>query len=564
MKRIFAIILLLTACESLKEEEAIFPQIQGRNEEPPYVVECETERGNAEIDPYAHIWKIKIRFSKSMDKESVEKNILVGEADGLKEGVNNIVNEIIPKEISWDYDGTVMFLTIQLYWGKWFFIKIGKEAKDIYGNFLDGRVSKGSRPDDDFSSSPSDFYSLPFRVGGASTTVPLLKEGIMTPLPGRFTYSPFIEKVKIFHRKEVDGFFRDNSYISLDGMYGKGIILYPDEVSFTIFFKVPSKGKISAPTFSAKILDLSKNKEIPLLFRNESTGEWFEYPDELSDFTSISIKSETLEPSTFYMLKINTDEKLSDEYGIKFVDLQEDEDNLYALYFATSPIPFSSPVPPSLLLFSLSEGVYSFIVPDGGLFHRIDLENLYQKIKTDKLLSYGEELFPSPNAPHTPTLRTVFRGDAIEFSDQISAGDERLDTDGDGISGGRFRKSISSTSIPVLLDPYEPDDTIFQAYPLSLTSSCEENERLLPAWDTDFFSFSLEVTSTVSISNLNGIDIAIRLYDENLKPLKEDIKGEGVSDEIPPGKYYIQVVPQYPPLWNEYNPPFYILKVCNQ
>jgi len=558
--------ILLIGCESLEREHTVFPGLKGRTGEPPYVAECLTERKNVEIDPYLHIWKLKIKFSKSMDRASVEKNTWVYETKGLKDGVNSIANEIKPVEITWDYDGTVMYYTVQLSWGKWFFLKIGKEAKDIYGNFLDGRVSKGARPDDDFSSEPSDFYSLPFRVGGASTEVPLLKEGVSTPVPYRLTFSPFINKIKIFHKKEnVELFFKDNSYLSLDGMYGKGIIVYPGEVSFTLTFTVPSKGKISAQSFSASITDILRNKKIPLLFRNDLTGEWFEYPEDLSDFTSVSIKPKILEPSTLYRLEVNLDGRLSDTYGIKFVDLSDDEDSTYTLYFATSPLPFSSPVPPSLLLISLSEGTYSFVLPDGGLFHRIDLQSLYDKIRTENLLDYGEEAFPSPNPPHTPTIRSVLKAESVVyFSDEISAGNYHLDTDGDGIGGGIFRKSISSTSIPILTDPFEPDDTVFQAYPLSLTSSCEEVERLLPAWDTDFFSFSLESTSTVHVFKVDGIDIATRILDEKGETVIEDIKGDGIEAEISQGRYYIQTIPQYPPLWDEHNPPFYILKVCLQ
>jgi len=561
MKKVLIFLILLAGCESLKMEGTVFPGLTGSSEEPPYVVECMAERGNVEIDPYSHIWKIKVKFSKSMDKASVEKNTGVYETDGLKEGVNNIVNKVKPIEITWDYDGTVMYYTVQLSWGKWFFLKIGKEAKDVFGNFLDGRISKGARPDDDFSSEPSDFYSLPFRVGGASTTVPLLKGGIHTPIPYRLTYSPFIDKIKISNKKEIEGFFEDNSYLSLDGMYGRGIIVYPDEVSFTLTFTVPSKGKISAESFSASITDLTGNKKIPLLFRNELTGEWFEYPEELSDFTSVSIKPKILEPSTLYKLEVNIDGRLSDTYGIKFVDLNDDEDSTYALYFTTSPVPFSSPVPPSLLLISLSEGSYSFVLPDGGLFQKIDLEGLHDKISSETPFDYGEEIFPSPNPPHTPTIRSVVKADGIVyFSDEISAGNYMLDTDGDGIGGSTFRKSISSVSVPILIDTYEPDDTVFQAYPLS--SPCEAQERLLPAWDTDFFSFVLETTSPVHISKIDGIDIAVRILDEEGETVKEDINGGGIDAEISPGTYYIQVIPQYPPMWNEDNPPFYILNFC--
>lgn len=563
MRKFFISIIFLMGCESLKSEKVSFPEVIHKGGEPPYVMECMTERENVEIDPYSHIWKIRVEFSRIMDTSSVEKNTAVYETDGLKEGMNNIVDEVKPREVSWDYDGTVMFYTVQLSWGKWYFLKIGKEAKDLYGNSLDGRSSKGARADDDFSSEPSDFYSLPFRVGGASTSVPLLKGGINTPVPYRLTYSPFIEKVQIFHKEEIEErFFEDNFYLSLDGMYGKGIIVYPEEVSFTFFFKVPSKEKISAESFSAKVFDLSREKEIPLLFRDESTGEWFENQDEISDFVSVTVKSKVhLEPLKVYKLEVNPDGKTSDKYGIRFVDLSDDEDNTYRLYFATCSIPFTSPIPPSPLLISLSEGTNSILIPNGGLFHRINLENLYDWVRSERPISYGEEAFPSPNTPHTPTIMTLLKSDGIiYFSDEFIAGNYPLDTDGDGIGGGIFRKSILSRNIPILTDPYEPDDTIFQAYPLTLTS-CEEVERTLPAWDTDFFSFAAEITSTVNISE-EGIDIAIKIYDENGGTIGEERDEQNLSKDIPPGRYYIQVLPLYPPRWDEYNPPIYTLMVC--
>lgn len=578
MKRAIIFTFLFLGCESLEKGEWKLLEIKDRPGGHPYVVECVTERENAEIDPYSHTWRIKVTFSRKMERASVEENTAVWETDGLKEGEYNLIREVPPQEIIWDYDDRVMFYTVNLSWGKWFVMKIKSNARDAYGNRIDGRVSYGARADDDFSDEPSDFYSLPFRVGGASTAIPLLKEGISTPIPYRLTYSPFIQRITLFHRESIEAFWNDNSYLSLDGMFGKGIIVYPESLSFSISFKIPSGRRMLAKTLSARLMEEGGKEEIPLFFRDDLSPDWKEFPDELSSFLTLQIKvCTTLKPSRIYRLEINTEERLTDELGIPFVDLNDDRDNIYSLFFATAPLPFSSPVPPSLTIFPLSPGRFTFAVPGGGLIHRVALEGIERKVSGGRIIA-GEEHVSSPNQPHTPSLRTVIKSTGLSplyFLDEIADenGLHHLDTDGDGIDGGKFRRFISSEVIPFLEDPTEPDDTIFQAYPLSLTSSCEIHERFLPAWDTDFFSFSLSLTSTTDILTQGRTDTAIALFrdGEKLKddldsgnslPSCPDICDAGISTVLSPGNYYIQIVPQYPPRWDEWNPPSYRLIVC--
>ncbi len=66
MRRLFigAFLILLFRCESIGEREFENPIPSAKPKDPPYVVECLTQREHAEIDIYSHIWRIKIRFSK--------------------------------------------------------------------------------------------------------------------------------------------------------------------------------------------------------------------------------------------------------------------------------------------------------------------------------------------------------------------------------------------------------------------------------------------------------------------------------------------------------------------
>lgn len=572
MKNVLRVILLVLittlSCENTVSTK-FFPPIFERNgvRTLPYVAGCDIERRSVEIDPFFHIWNIKIVFSHRMDTVSVEENTGVYILKGLKDGTDLLGDKMPVEKITWDYDNTVMIYTVKLTWGKKFVLKISKDAKDVFGNQLDGRVSFGCRKDDDFKNEPADFYSVPFEVGGTED-VKGLEDGTQTPWGG-ITYSPFIEEIHILHFYSWKGAPKDEDFLSMDALYGKGIVLYPESTSFYVKFRVPSGSKIDPLTLSISLAEYPDGWTIPLQFYDEDSGIWTDVHN-LSPLKEVWVRPATyLTPSTIYAFEVKF---AKDLYNISFTDGREDEDDIYRIFITSSYKPSTPTIPPSVLVIPWCDKDYlCFAIPSGGLFHYIDEDTLLPSY------TYGTVFISIPGG--VPVQRTAVYDpqNSIIFTSVIKDLSGRyLDTDADGVEGGIFRSYIQSKKIPFLKMEDEPNDTFLQAFPLDGT--CPTISATIPAWDTDFYSFELEATSTVQIftqsDEFHHVNTAIRLYSEDGNLISQDLdSGElisvcqeycdaGLSLTLDPGLFYIEVYPQYPPLWNEYNPPTYILSFC--
>lgn len=573
MKKLWLFLVIsifLYSCDNTINEHIFTPPSQ-RNllKTLPYVAECDLNRGSVEINPLQHIWNIKLVFSHRMDTASVEENTGVYVLKGLENG-SDVLGEKMPvKKVKWDYDNTVMIYTVQLEWGKRFVLKISKDARDVYGNHLDGRVGMGCRKDDDFKDEPSDFFSPPFEVGGADD-VKGLDNGNRTPWGG-ITFSPFVEEFRVIHFYSYSGYPRDGDFLSMDAVYGKGVVLYPESTSFYVRFNIPSRSKINPSTFSLSLTSSFNDEGIPLLFYDKNSNMWTDVKN-LEPFNEIWVKPATyLSPSTIYAFEINFAEDL---YHIMFTDGKEDADDVYRIFIASSYDPSAPKIPPSPMLIPWCDDNYlCFAVPLGGLFHYID-ESTIPSIYT------CGTVFISSNGG-IPVQRTaVYNPDnSLIFTSKIKDTMGRpLDTDGDGIEGGIFRTYIRADGIPILEMIDEPNDTFLQAF--HLEGTCPSLTSTIPAWDTDYYSFEVETTSTVRIftkgDEFHYVNTGIRLYSADGNLISQDLDSggliplcsencdAGITALLEPGIYYIEVYPQYPPIWTELTPPLYSLTVCRE